>query len=72
MKKKTFYGVLVGLTLGIIIYSSEKSFASGGNKIIDKLYCKDKSGTTVSFGADCINGDSNCTANPCPPGTNIE
>ena len=72
MKNKILKGILVGLTFGIIVYSSEKSFASEGNKLIDKLDCKNSNGTIVSNGAACVGGDSNCIPNACPPGSNIE
>lgn len=72
MKKRNFYLVVLSLAFCIIMYKSDKSFASGGSKLIDKLDCKNSQGTVVSHGASCVSGDSNCIDNPCPSSTHMQ
>ena len=70
MKKLAKKLFLIGaFASGIIIYTSEKSFASGGTKIIEKLNCENSDCKVVSYGAGCQNGDSGCIANACPQGS---
>ena len=68
MKKRFFWASLVCLTFGIIVYTSNESFASS-DKSIEKLDCKNDKGTIVSHGAACQNGLSGCIANACPQGS---
>lgn len=69
MKKRTFYSGLLALTLGIMLYSTTKSYASGGTKLIVRIECANAQGQTVATGNECVSGDSACIENGCPKGT---